>query len=116
MGIKGLLNKKNKKNDMAKKSVMQREKKRTLLAKTHKKDRSRIVESIRQSRDYSDRISLYKSLGREVPRDAAPSRSRNRCAVTGRGRGVYGDFGLSRHVLREMWGEGLIPGLKKASW
>lgn len=101
---------------MAKKSVTQREKKRNLLVKAHKRDRSRIVEAIRQSRDYKDRISLYESLGREVPRDAAPSRSRSRCAVTGRGRGVYGDFGLSRHVLREMWGEGFIPGLKKASW
>merc|ERR1739838_132575 len=109
-------NKKRGKKKMAKKSVIQREKKRTLLAKTYKRDRSRIVEAIRQSESYRDRISRYKSLGKEVPRDAAPSRSRGRCAVTGRGRGVYGDFGLSRHVLREMWGEGFIPGLKKASW
>lgn len=101
---------------MAKKSAMQREKKRSLLVKTYRRDRSRVVEAIRQSREYEGRILLYGRLGEEVPRDAAPSRSRSRCVVTGRGRGVYGDFGLSRHVLREMWGEGLIPGLKKASW
>merc|ERR1712014_140317 len=107
---------KKEKKDMAKKSVMQREKKRFLLEKTYRRDRSRVVEAIRQSKDYRGRIALYGHLEEEVPRDAAPSRSRSRCTVTGRGRGVYGDFGLSRHVLREMWGEGLIPGLKKASW
>merc|ERR1711907_338691 len=116
MGTKELLNKKKGGKSMAKKSAIQREKKRLLLVKTYRRDRSRIVEAIRQSRDYTGRISLYGRLGEELPRDAAPSRLRNRCAVTGRGRGVYGDFGLSRHVLREMWGEGLIPGLRKASW
>jgi small subunit ribosomal protein S14 len=51
-----------------------------------------------------------------VPRNAAPSRHRNRWWVTGRSQGFYRDFGLSRHVLREMGNEGLIPGLKKSSW
>ena len=41
---------------------------------------------------------------------------RNRCWVTGRSRGFYRDFGLSRHVVREMAHEGMIPGLKKSSW
>merc|ERR1711907_822641 len=115
MGTKELLNKK-KEERVWQKKARYREKKRLLLVKTYRRDRSRIVEAIRQSRDYTGRISLYERLGEELPRDAAPSRLRNRCAVTGRGRGVYGDFGLSRHVLREMWGEGLIPGLRKASW
>jgi len=51
-----------------------------------------------------------------VPRNSAPSRHRNRCWVTGRSRAFYKDFGLSRHVLREMAHEGSIPGLTKASW
>ena len=51
-----------------------------------------------------------------LPNNSAPSRGRNRCWVTGRSRGFYRDFGLSRHVLREMGNEGLIPGLKKSSW
>lgn len=101
---------------MAKKSVIQREKKRNRLISKHRKERSSAVKKVRESKNYKGRIRLHGDLIREIPRDAAPSRSRNRCAVTGRGRGVYSDFGLSRHVLREMWGEGLIPGLRKSSW
>ena len=56
-------------------------------------------------------LALYKKFER-VPRNAAPSRHRNRCWVTGRSRGFYRDFGLSRHVLREMGNDGIIPGLK----
>ena len=52
----------------------------------------------------------------KLPRNSSPSRNRNRCWVTGRSRGFYRDFGLSRHVLREMAHEGLIPGLTKSSW
>ena len=62
-----------------------------------------------------ERLALYKKF-EKVPRNSAPSRNRNRCWVTGRSRGFYKDFGLSRHVLREMAHEGLIPGLTKASW
>ena len=51
-----------------------------------------------------------------LPRNSAPSRHRNRCWVTGRSRAFYKDFGLSRHVLREMAHEGNIPGLTKSSW
>jgi small subunit ribosomal protein S14 len=51
-----------------------------------------------------------------LPRDASPSRKRNRCAITGRSRGVYRKFGLSRTKLRETMMRGEIPGLSKASW
>jgi ribosomal protein S14 len=57
----------------------------------------------------------YAELCR-FPRDSSPVRQRNRCWVTGRSRGFYRDFGLSRHALREMGNEGLIPGLRKSSW
>jgi small subunit ribosomal protein S14 len=60
-------------------------------------------------------VQLYKKLER-VPRNSSKTRKRNRCWVTGRSRGYYKDFGLSRHVLREMAHEGYIPGLVKASW
>jgi small subunit ribosomal protein S14 len=64
---------------------------------------------------FQERVSLYKKL-EKIPRNSAPSRHRNRCWVTGRSRAFYKDFGLSRHVLREMAHEGSIPGLKKSSW
>jgi small subunit ribosomal protein S14 len=101
---------------MAKTSVIQRERKRRCLSAQCKGRRDLLVKEVRDSRDYRQRVACYARLAKEIPRDAAPSRSRNRCVVTGRGRGVYGDFGLSRHVLREMWGERLIPGLRKSSW
>ena len=64
---------------------------------------------------------IYTPLGplkkfEQIPRNSSPTRHRNRCWVTGRSRGFYKDFGLSRHVLREMGNEGLIPGFKKSSW
>jgi len=60
-------------------------------------------------------ISLQSKL-HKLPRNSSPTRSKNRCWATGRSRGFYRDFGLSRHVLREMGFKGLIPGLKKSSW
>jgi len=57
----------------------------------------------------------YQKL-EKMPRDANPIRVRNRCNLTGRPRGVYRRFGLSRISIREMVNNGLIPGVKKASW
>ena len=57
----------------------------------------------------------YQKL-EKMPRDANPIRVRNRCKFTGRPRGVYRRFGLSRISLREMANNGLIPGVSKASW
>jgi small subunit ribosomal protein S14 len=51
-----------------------------------------------------------------LPPNSLPIRLRNRCWKTGRSRGVYRDFGLSRHVIREMAHQCLLPGLIKASW
>lgn len=52
----------------------------------------------------------------KLPRNSSPVRIKNRCAVTGRGRGYMRDFGLSRIAFRELAREGKIPGVKKASW
>ena len=52
----------------------------------------------------------------ELPRNASPTRVRNRCQLTGRPRGNYRKFGLSRIMLRELGNKGLIPGLTKSSW
>ena len=52
----------------------------------------------------------------KLPRNSSPVRIKNRCAVTGRGRGYMRDFGLSRIQFRELAREGKIPGVKKASW
>nr|WP_221893273.1 30S ribosomal protein S14 [Pusillimonas minor] len=60
---------------------------------------------------YQARLQLQK-----LPRNSSPSRQRNRCVVTGRPRGVFAKFGLTRHKLREMALRGEVPGMTKASW
>jgi small subunit ribosomal protein S14 len=62
-----------------------------------------------------ERAAAYARL-RKLPRDINPNRIRNRCQLTGRPRGVYRKFKVSRIKLREMALDGLIPGMKKASW
>ena len=64
---------------------------------------------------YAEKRIAYQKL-EKMPRDANPIRVRNRCNLTGRPRGVYRRFGLSRISMREMVNNGLIPGVKKASW
>jgi len=60
---------------------------------------------------YQARLQLQ-----QLPRNANPTRQRNRCIVTGRARGVFSKFGLTRHKLREMALRGEVPGITKASW
>ena len=60
---------------------------------------------------YEARLKLQ-----QLPRDASPTRQRNRCAITGRARGVFRKFGLGRMKLRELAMKGEIPGMTKASW
>jgi small subunit ribosomal protein S14 len=100
---------------MAKQSMIQREQKRKRLGAKYKAKRESVKEELKQTKFFSARMSLYKRFER-IPRNSSPSRRRNRCWVTGRSRGFYRDFGLSRHVLREMGNDGLVPGFKKSSW
>ena len=95
--------------------MIQREKKRERLIVKHQAKRELLKNELKAASSFQDRLELYKKF-EKVPRNAAPSRHRNRCWVTGRSRGFYKDFGLSRHVLREMAHDGLIPGLTKSSW
>jgi len=100
---------------MAKQSMIQRDKKRERLVVKHMAKRELLKDELKSATSFQDRLALYKKF-EKVPRNSAPSRQRNRCWVTGRSRGFYRDFGLSRHVLREMAHDGLIPGLTKSSW
>ena len=70
---------------------------------------------------YADRRADLKARGdyealQKLPRNSAPTRLRNRCNVSGRGRGVYRKFGLGRNMFRQLALEGKIPGIRKASW
>jgi small subunit ribosomal protein S14 len=100
---------------MAKQSMIQREKKRELLTLKYSNKRNLLKQELKTANTYSEKLDVYKKL-QKLPKNSAPVRKRNRCWATGRSRAFYRDFGLSRHVLREMAHEGLIPGLRKASW
>jgi small subunit ribosomal protein S14 len=100
---------------MAKKSMIQREKKRERLVIKYEKKRIHIKNEIKKSNSYQEKLDLYGKL-QKLPKNSFPTRLRNRCWMTGRSRGYYRDFGLSRHVLREMAHQCLLPGVKKSSW
>lgn len=89
---------------MAKKSQLARNAKRAVLA-------ARFAEKRQAMKEAGDYEGLQK-----LPRNASPVRYKNRCAVSGRGRGYMRDFGLSRIQFRELAREGKIPGVKKSSW
>lgn len=101
---------------MAKKSMIERELKRTKLVKRFSAKRNALKEIIRNvNSSDEDRLAAQVKLN-ALPRDSSPSRQRNRCAITGRPHGFYRKFGLGRNKLREAAMKGEIPGLTKASW
>nr|YP_009394581.1 ribosomal protein S14 [Vertebrata thuyoides]ARW63143.1 ribosomal protein S14 [Vertebrata thuyoides] len=100
---------------MAKKSMIQREIKRSKLSNKYKIKKEIIKNLIKQNNNFEENILLQKRI-QKIPRNSLKCRHRNRCWKTGRSRGFYRDFGLSRHVLREMAHECLLPGVKKSSW
>lgn len=69
-----------------------------------------------QSLPFSVRQQIQRLFQTEVPRDSAQTRLRNRCALTGRPRGVYTHYRLSRHMFRQLASESMLPGITKASW
>ncbi|HUH94423.1 MAG TPA: 30S ribosomal protein S14 [Casimicrobiaceae bacterium] len=101
---------------MAKTAVVNRDQKRRLLVKKYAKRRAELL-AIIESPKVSDeqRLAARRKL-EQLPRDSSPTRLRNRCALTGRPRGVFRKFGLGRNKLREIAMRGEIPGVVKASW
>jgi small subunit ribosomal protein S14 len=100
---------------MAKKSMIEREKKRQKLVEKYSQKREDLKEQFAQATTQREKLEIHRQL-QQLPRNSAPNRVRNRCWVTGRPRGYYRDFGLSRHVLREWAHKGLLPGVVKSSW
>jgi small subunit ribosomal protein S14 len=101
---------------MAKVSSIQRNLKRVKSAKSLSNKRSRLKESIYdKSLSLDKRFAMILKLA-ALPRNSAKTRIRNRCELTGRPRGYFGKFKLSRNMLREYAGKGMLPGLIKASW
>lgn len=100
---------------MAKKSMIERENKRNKLIKKYEYKRDLLKKEIKQVKDFNKIFNLQYQL-QKLPRNSMQCRKRNICWMTGRSNGFYRDFGLSRHVLREMAHQCLLPGVKKSSW
>ena len=101
---------------MAKKSAVEKNKKRRKLAAKYAEKRAKLKEmavddSLSDQERFSARLKLAK-----LPRNSAPSRIRNRCEVSGRPRGYYRKLKMSRVALRELGNQGKVPGLVKSSW
>ena len=101
---------------MAKVSMINREKKRTKLVAKYVSKRAALKVIVADPEvGFEEKQEAMFAL-QKLPRDSSPVRQRNRCQITGRPRGFYRKFGLSRNKLREATMRGDVPGLRKASW
>ena len=101
---------------MAKLSLVNREKKRRKSVAKFATRRAELIAVVRNAKASDDDRDAARAKLQALPRNASPVRLRNRCALTGRPRGVYRKFGLGRNKLRDIAMRGEIPGITKASW
>jgi small subunit ribosomal protein S14 len=101
---------------MAKLSLINRELKRTKTVAKFAAKRTALFAIINDAKQSDEERMAARMKLQKLPRDSSPSRQRNRCALTGRPRGVFRKFGLARSKLREIAMRGEIPGMTKASW
>ena len=101
---------------MAKMSLIQRELKRTQLVAKYKKKYDELKSTANDAKKGDDERYAARLELQALPRNAYPTRQRNRCGDTGRPRGTFRKFGLARSKIRELAFRGDIPGLVKASW
>lgn len=101
---------------MAKKSSIEKNERRKQLSQRFAAKR-KALKAVIQNPNASDEEKVAAQFAlQKLPRNSSPVRIRNRCQMTGRSRGYEGAFGLSRIALREMANNGLLPGVRKASW
>lgn len=101
---------------MAKKSLTNRDQKRRATVKKYAARRAELLAIINSSKASDEERSEAREKFQQLPRNSSPVRLRNRCALTGRPRGVFRKFGLARGKLRDIAMRGEIPGITKASW
>jgi small subunit ribosomal protein S14 len=101
---------------MAKLALTLRNQKRKKTVEKFKVKRAALLEMLQNPRASDEAKDAARAKLQKLPRDASPVRLRNRCALTGRPRGVYRKFGLGRNKLRDLALKGEVPGVIKASW
>ena len=95
--------------------MIERNKKRLKLYQKYTEKRKKLLKSYCDTNNFELKLELHSKLQR-LPRNSSKIRIRNRCWKTGRSRGIFRNFGLSRHVFREMAHGGMLPGVTKSSW
>lgn len=100
---------------MAKKAMIERERKRRHLVSKFSEKRQQLKLAMKQTEFLEERLKLQCEL-QNLPLNSSPVRLHNRCILTGRPKGYFRNFGLSRHTLREMAHQCLLPGVTKSSW
>lgn len=95
--------------------MIEREQKRIRLEKKYAIKRASLLQEYTSAVNFLEKLEIHSKIQR-LPRNSAKTRIRNRCWKTGRPRGVFRDFGISRHVFREMAHQCLLPGVTKSSW
>ena len=101
---------------MAKVALINRDAKRRKVVAKFAAKRAELMAVMNDSKRSEDERAEARLKFEALPRNASPTRLRNRCRLTGRPRGVYRKFGLARNKLREMVLRGEVPGMTKASW
>ena len=101
---------------MAKQALLQREIKREKLAAQFAKKYTELKAVSKDAKRSDEERDAARLALQKLPRNANPTRQRNRCEITGRPRGTFRQFGLGRAKIRELAFEGNIPGVTKASW
>lgn len=100
---------------MVKKRIVERERSRQKLVKKYFYSRAYLKSEFKHAVCLKERMEIHSKL-QKFPLDRVPFRLCNRCQFSGRPRGYYRDFGLSRHFFRRLARNGLLPGIQKSSW
>lgn len=101
---------------MAKVCMIEREQKRRETVEKYAAKRAELLATIKNVSASSEERAAARAKLQALPRNASPVRMRNRCALTGRPRGVFSKFGVARGKLRDLMMRGEVPGVVKASW
>nr|BBD21538.1 30S ribosomal protein S14 [Rhipidosiphon lewmanomontiae] len=100
---------------MSKKALIERQRKRELLVKKYNLRRKKLKAQLKKASLLQKKLVFQQKL-QKLPKDSSYVRLHNRCLLSGRPKGFFRDFQLSRHFLREMALMGFLPGIQKASW
>lgn len=100
---------------MSKKALVEREDTRRKVFQKYTLIRRQYKDTFKRRETLAERYRINRRL-QKLPHSSVGTRIHNRCQISGRSRGYYRDFGLSRHFVRELVNQGVLPGIGKSSW